>query len=463
MGKYMFIDFLLRNFGQHPANSAVIWNDETLSYGKLKGKVEFWQTELHRLKVPKGAVVGLEGDFSPNGIGLFLALTNHACIIVPQSNTNFKDRERKDKIAEVEFYFRIDSSDQVTFEPKQVNATHELYLRLRSLEHPGLLLFSSGTSGEPKAALHDFVFLLEKFKTVRKPYCTLNFLLFDHWGGLNTLLHTIANGGTIVSVRDRSPESVCRMIESYKVELLPTTPTFINLLLLRGAHKDFDLSSLKVISYGAEPMPQGTLDRLSQTFPAIKLQQTYGLIEVGVLRSQSQGNGSLWVRIGGEGYQTRVVDGMLQVQTKSTILGYLNALSPITEDGWFMTGDAVEVDGEFFKILGRKSELINVGGEKVFPTEVENVIQQMENVVEVTVFGEKNPLIGSIVCAKVLLREPEPLAEFSVRLKQFCATRLERFKVPVKVRLEEVHLHNDRFKKMRANTDKYASGETSYC
>ena len=322
---------------------------------------------------------------------------------------------------------------------------------LRERKHPGLVLFSSGTSGDPKAAVHDFTFLLDKFRVRRKALNTLNFLLFDHWGGLNTLLHTLSNNGVTVTVRDRSPESVCRLIQEFRVELLPATPTFLNLMLISGAYKNYDLSSLKVITYGAEPMPQSTLDRLAEVFPNVVLQQTYGLIEVGVLRSKSRENGSLWVKLGGEGFQTRVVDGMLQIKTASTILGYLNAPSPITADGWFMTGDAVEQDGEYFRILGRKSEIINVGGEKVYPVEVESVIQGMENVLEVTVHGEKNPLLGNIVCAKVRLVEPQDPQQFTESLKRFCQGRLERFKVPVKVTVLDQQHFGDRFKKARAD------------
>jgi acyl-coenzyme A synthetase/AMP-(fatty) acid ligase len=250
-------------------------------------------------------------------------------------------------------------------------------------------------------------------------------------------------------VQDRSPAAVCAIIEKFRVQLLPATPTFLNLLLLSGIYKEFDLSSLAVISYGAEPMPQSTLDRLKDVFPQIKLQQTYGLIEVGVLRSKSKDDGSLWVKVGGEGYETRIVDGILQIKTKSTILGYLNAPTPITEDGWFITGDAVEQDGEYLRILGRKSEMINVGGEKVYPAEVESVIQQMEEVVEATVYGEKNPLIGSIVCAKVRTSSDLSSEDLSQKVKSFCKERLEKFKVPVKVQIFNESHYGDRFKKIR--------------
>jgi acyl-CoA synthetase (AMP-forming)/AMP-acid ligase II len=198
-------------------------------------------------------------------------------------------------------------------------------------------------------------------------------------------------------------------------------------------------------------MPESTLQRLARDFPNVKLQQTYGLIELGALRSKSKSNDSLWVRVGGEGYKTRVVDGMLQIKAKSAaMLGYMNAPSPFTGDGWFMTGDAVEVDGDYIRLLGRKSELINVGGEKVYPAEIENVIQEIDNVAEVTVRGKPNPILGNIVHATVTLQTPEDKKVFARRLKKYCRARLQSYQVPVKVEVVDEKQHSERFKKSRA-------------
>ena len=130
-------------------------------------------------------------------------------------------------------------------------------------------------------------------------------------------------------------------------------------------------------------------------------------------------------------------------------MGYLNAPSPFTKDGWFMTGDQVEVDGEYFKILGRKSEIINVGGEKVYPAEIESVILELENILDVTVYGEKNPIMGQIVCAKVTFKSNIDSKYEINQIKAYCRNKLERFKVPVKIKIEDGILHNERFKKKR--------------
>lgn len=319
--------------------------------------------------------------------------------------------------------------------------------KLKDINHAGLVLFSSGTSGEPKAIVHDFTKLMDKFKVKRPAYRTLAFLPLDHMGGLNTLFHTLYNGGCLVVPQSRKPDYICKLIEDYEIELLPATPTFLNLLLVSRAYENYDLSSLKIISYGTEPMPQNTLNKLKEIFPNVRLQQTYGLSELGVLRSKSKEDGSLWVKIGGEGFDTRVVNGMLEIKADSAMVGYINAPSPFTEDGWFMTGDKVDVDDGYYRILGRESEVINVGGEKVFPVEIENIIQEMDNVAEVTVYGETNPIMGNIVCATVRLIEEEP--HFPVRLKKYCKGKLDNYKIPVKVIIDNKEQFNDRFKKIR--------------
>lgn len=431
------------------SGDAIIWRDQAYTYGELGDRISSWEAAIDSHKIPPGAVTTLEGDFSPNTIALFMALAHRGNIVVPINPTTARQPKTMYGIAQAQWAIRVAADDQVRFHRLEGVASHEFYETLHERKHPGLVLFTSGTSGEPKAAVHDLAVLFESFGSGGKQLRTLNFLLFDHWGGLNTMLHTLSNGGTVVQVSDRSPEQVCQTIERHKAELLPTSPTFLNLLILNEAHKRYDLSSLQIISYGTEPMPESTLRLMSRLFPDVKLKQTYGLIEVGVLASKSKDRETTWVKVGGEGYETKIVDGILQIRAKTAMLGYLNAPSPFTEDGWFDTGDSVEVENGYMRILGRKSEIINVGGEKVYPAEVESVIQEFENVAEVTVHGERNTLTGQIVCATVRLREEEDPKVFSRRLKKFCREQLETFKVPVKVEITHGAQHGDRFKKRR--------------
>ena len=445
----MYIDYIFNVFKENKSDISIIWKGNKYSYKSLRKNIEKSILLIDSYRIKPGTVVALVGDFSPNSIALLLALIKKACIIVPLSgSTNTSEKQLFD-IARVEFAFIINENDDITTEKFSQISDNEYYKLIREKEHPGLVLFTSGTTGEPKAAVHDFLALLEKFKLRRKALRTLNFLLFDHWGGLNTLFHILSNGGVVITTIDRNPENICKLIEKYKIELLPASPTFLNLMLLSGGNKHYDLSSLKIISYGTEPMPESTLNRLNKAFPDVNLIQTYGLIELGVMSSKSKKDDSLWVKVGGKGYKTRIVDGILHIKAKSAMLGYLNASSPFTDDGWFITGDEVLQKGNYIKILGRKSEIINVGGEKVYPQEVENVIQEMDNVAEVTVYGEKNSIIGNIVCAKIRLETNENKNQFIKNVKEFCRSKLETFKVPVKVLLSDENLYSSRFKKVR--------------
>jgi acyl-CoA synthetase (AMP-forming)/AMP-acid ligase II len=445
------INYFLDNFERYNGQTALIWHNTSYTYSQLLGRINHWRVALKGFS--QGTIVGLESDFSPETIAILFTLIEKNVIVVPLDINHSNKNSKKIEIAQLDYLIKVIKEDEINITKisPAVDEKNDLYKIIQQKGVPGLVLFTSGSSGEPKGALHDFSKLLAKFHVKRNALLTINFLLFDHWGGLNTLFHILSNGGTVVVLENRTPDYVCELIEKYKAELLPTSPTFLNMMVLSRAYERHSLKSLKVISYGAEPMPESLLKHLNILFPDIKLQQTYGLIELGVMRSQSQDNGSLWVKIGGEGYQTRVVDGILQIRSDSAMLGYLNAKSPFTEDGWFITGDSVEVNGEYFKILGRKSEMINVGGEKVFPQEVENVILEIPEIEDVMVYAENNALTGKIVCAKIKYSGTETKAEVVKKVKTYCRTKLESFKVPVKIDLVDTTFESDRFKKSRVN------------
>lgn len=444
----MHIDFLLDKFRENKDKEAMIWRDKVYTYQELLDYVTTDRKALATL-FPEPHVVAVEADFSPQSTAILLCLIELGCTIVPLTKSVANKKDEFEQIAEVEFQLQVIEDDTFIVQKTGRTATHEILLKLKNDKHPGLVLFSSGSTGKSKAAVHDFLPLLDKFKTSRKCMRMITFLLFDHIGGINTLLYVLSNAGCIVALQSRKPEDVCQSIEKYKVEALPTSPTFINLLLLSEAYKKYDLGSLKLVTYGTEAMPESTLHRFHSLFPNIRLQQTYGLSELGIMRSKSKSSDSLWVKVGGEDFQTRIVDGILEIKAKSAMLGYLNASSPFTKDGWFHTGDEVLEDGEYIKILGRKSEIINVGGQKVFPAEVESVIQQMDAVEDASVNAEPSLLTGQIVKVRVKLSSDESATDFKKRMRIFCKGKLEAYKIPQKIELVDHLMFGNRFKKMR--------------
>ena len=446
------MDWLLKRFGTMPENIAFIHEGRRVTYAEVLASITTFGSRIAAVGIGKGDAVVVVGDYSPEVFCLMLALAQNSSIVIPLTKNSVIEETVAIGVSGCDWYveFNADSKD-ATFTKRVVEIDNALLASFRAKGAPGLVLFSSGSTGKPKGILHDFNLVAEKFHKQRQAIVAIPFLMIDHFGGINTILAITSSLGTVVTVADRSLPKICEAIARYKVELLPATPSFLTLLMASHLHNDYDLSSLKRITYGTEVMPQSTLDALIKTFPGVTLQQTYGLSEVGVLRSQSRDDGSLWVRIGGEGFQTRIVNGVLWVKSEYAMVGYLNAPSEFDADGWFNTQDQVEVDGEYFRILGRISDLINVGGQKVYPAEVENVILNVANVKDVAVFGEKHTLLGQIVVAKIMLNEPEAIESVKRRVRQACLLKLATFKVPVKLILTDEVLYSSRQKKIRQN------------
>ena len=437
---------------------AIIEGDSEVTYDQLNSLVDSCKNRISSSGIKAGDRVALIGDFGLVSTALIINLIQINAIIIPLTLETARRRESLYEICDVEW--EIDTYEKPTDgiftivrvkEPVTSAVPHLFFTEIARRNNPGLILFTSGSTGEPKAVVHDFSLLLRKFRSPGRALRTVNFLLFDHWGGLNTLLHTVTSGGTVACPTKRNPDYICSLIEKYKLELLPASPSFLNMMLVSGSHKKRDISSLKLITYGAEPMPPSTLSRVRRELPLVELRQTYGLIELGVLRAKSESSDSLLVKIGGEGYDVRVVDGLLEIKAESSMLGYLNAPSPFTEDGYFRTGDRVESHGQYFRILGRESEQINVGGEKVYPNEVEEVLMQCSIVQDAVVYGQKHLLSGNIVCADiVLLANNDDEANARVAIRQHCNETLESYKVPVKIKFVKGLLTNERQKRIRA-------------
>lgn len=444
------MEWLIERFQSAPERIAFIHEGREVSYGGVVALIDDFYQRVQDAGIQRGQTVVVLGDYSPEVFCMIMALCRNGSIVIPLTRTSVVEESVALGVSGCEWYVEFDAAGRdATITHRGLKTDNALLNEFRQRGTPGMVLFSSGSTGKPKGILHDFHQVAEKFRKQRAPVVAIPFLMIDHFGGINTILAITSSLGTVVTVADRSVPNICAAIEKYKVELLPATPSFLTLMMASNLQHQYDLSSLKRITYGTEVMPQSTLDRVRAQFPGVDLLQTYGLSEVGVLRSQSREDGSLWVRVGGEGFQTKVVDGVLWIKSQYAMVGYLNAPSEFDADGWFNTQDQVEVDGDYFRILGRVTDLINVAGQKVYPSEVESVILEMDNVQDVAVFGEKHAMLGNIVVAKVVVDSPESVDSLKKRIRQECLAHLAPFKVPAKVVLAEGPLHSVRQKKIR--------------
>jgi acyl-CoA synthetase (AMP-forming)/AMP-acid ligase II len=318
------------------------------------------------------------------------------------------------------------------------------------LEGSGLVLFSSGTSGEPKGMLHNLDALLGRYKNLgaRKDRSLL-LLLIDHIGGLDSAFRCLFSGSTLVVPETRSPEVAGQAIASHQVNVLPASPTFLNLLLLSGTAQKHDLSTVEIIAYGAEAMPQKVLSRLAKTFPNAQLQQKFGTSETGAIRIKSIGNESLFFRIEDSDTQWKIVEEELWLKTPSRVLGYLNAADGGLEaDGWYRTGDLVETDEhKNLRIIGRASAVINVGGQKVHPSEVEAILNEIEGIEAVSVYGMEAPITGSSVACEIVVSGDEGSRVWKRTIRNHCRGKLAPWKIPSSVKIVDTISVNIRMKK----------------
>jgi len=438
-----------KQFGRQPA---IVGPAETCAYDQLWERAERWRADLEQLGLAAGQCVALQGTFSAGTLSLLAALIAGRQIAVPLPTTLAPaDAERWAAQAGAALLFAFDETDEA--QPRVIPgvARPPLLAEFCARREAGLVLFSSGSTGSTKAALHSLPRLLERHAhapgTARR---TLAFLSLDHIGGINTLLHVLSCGGTLVAPAARTPDAVAAAIAQHHVQLLPTTPTFLRMLLMAQAHVRHDLSALELITYGTEPMPPATLTALRAALPGVRLKQTYGLTETGILPTRSGDSGSLWMDVGGRGYETKVVDGRLWIRSPAAMVGYLNAPSPFDAQGWLPTDDVVECHAGRLRIVGRGGEMINVGGEKVCPGDVENVIADLDNIRDVVVSGRRNPITGRIVVATVELLAAEDAGSLERRVRQHCQARLAPHQVPAVVRIADAPLCGARFKKTRS-------------
>ena len=407
--------------------------------GSLKFDEVAYQQHVDLTDVKSGDVVALIGDFNPQSILTLLQLIDKNVILVPLTVDTRAQHEYFFESALVDAVIEDDNVKHITHHQK-----HVLIEELREKEHSGLVLFSTGTTGRPKAILHDLTLFMQRFETPRPTLKTINFLLFDHIGGLNTLLHTLFNKGTVVAPKSRGVEDILATCAEHKIEVLPTTPTFLRMMLMSGLIPEGVPKSLRIITYGTERMDQPTLDALCELLPNVEFRQTFGMSELGIVRVKSESSNSLFMKVGGEGIETRVVNNVLEIRSQTRMLGYLNAESPFNHEGWYNTKDIVEERDGYYKVTGRTSEIINVGGLKFMPYEVERVALQYEYVELAKAEGKPNPITGQHV--ELTVQSASKGEVDKVRLKTFLAAQLPDHMMPKRIKVASISVGH-RFKR----------------
>jgi len=316
------------------------------------------------------------------------------------------------------------------------------------------IIYTSGTTGRPKGAMlthgnvlfnmeatiHGHGFRPEDIHILAVP-------LF-HVTGLNTVMSTAFHqGATVVVTAGVAPTEILELIQRHRATTWFGVPTTMILLAQVPDVRKCDLSSLRLIAYSGAPMPVRTIEQLRRLFPGVKLHNFFGLTETTSCTSVLPDDQALIrpesIGLPVPGLEAKVVDdegrdlpagqvGELLIKGPSVFQGYHNRPEATAEaivDGWFHTGDTATIEEEGFIFLqGRKKEMIIVGGENVYPVEVENVLTRHPAVAEAAVIGVPQSVFGEVVKAVVVLRPGTEAGPWE--LKRYCAKRLASFKVP---------------------------------
>ena len=430
--------------------TAIIYDGKKYSYNELYIKIKEIENFI-KDKIKSGEVVAILADYSFVSIALFFALYENKNIIAPITSTSQKEIDGKVKESFSTKIINLENEKLVITNIKS-EASHKIINDLQTSKCAGLILFSSGSTGAPKAMIHNLDTLVDGYGDKKqKQINMLVFLMFDHIGGINTMLNILSMNATMIIPQNRNADDICKLIEEYKIAVLPSSPTFLNLILINRSYEKYDLSSLRMITYGTETMPEGLLNRLKAVFSKVKFLQTFGTSETGIAATSSKSSNSTFMKIDDENLEYKIVDNELWLRSKTQILGYLNrSMESFTNDGWFKTGDLVELDNEgFIRIIGRNKEIINVGGQKVLPSEVESVLLGMDEIEDCLVYGEQNAITGQSVSCDVVLKHGIDDSGFKILVRKFCKDKLDNFKIPTRVNVVQKTEFTERFKKSR--------------
>jgi acyl-coenzyme A synthetase/AMP-(fatty) acid ligase len=302
---------------------------------------------------------------------------------------------------------------------------------------PNVLLTTSGTTGKPKVALWLLSALLGRVSQSRTKLESARWLLTFHpasFAGFQVLLTALVNGSELAATRIPTVTNLAEILCNYQPTHVSGTPTFWRGVLLALGNRSRDLS-LEQITIGGEAVDQTTLNLLQGAFPTARITHIYASTEAGALFAVKDGQAGFpasWLADGIEGVGLRIRDGVLQVLSPRAMKEYLDHESSrvLTEDGWMVTGDLVEGVGDRVFFRGRVDNIINVGGGKVTPEEVETVLLKMPIIKEARVFGRPNPLTGAVVVAEVVVSPSTDQDDARRAIYSFASQYLESFKIP---------------------------------
>ncbi len=324
-------------------------------------------------------------------------------------------------------------------------------------EEPAIVIFTSGTTGAPKGAVMTNANLLFNCRSCDACFGLdqqdrhLIVVPLFHVTGLNSqLLASVYKGSTAVVLKKYHTEDVMDLLELHDVSFFIAVPSVFILLLSKFRERFAGLRHLKKVGYAGAPMPVATVQELKSTIPGLECYNFYGLTETSsiatVLPDQYAIETPDSVGVGAPGVSLKTVNGRgeevaagdvgeLLIQGGNIVDGYLNNEAKTHKsivNGWLHSGDLASIDelGRVF-LKGRIKEMINRGGEKIFPIVLENRLYNHPKILDAAVVGMPHQIFGEVVCAFIVTAPGERLSEEDVL--RYCRETCADYEVPERV------------------------------
>lgn len=462
-----------------PQNPAIIFRGDNLTFTQLKDKVFSLSQGLLKLGIVRGDKVAIYLPNWPEYIFSYLAIWSIGACAVPldfmltedeiiscaahaevkalitKHKANISFDHLKKNIPSLKQIISCQSKEEGGISFEELIGQGEVrapQVKTENKDH-AVIFYTSGTTGKPKGVLINYAQLDAPPKSmaffvnadIKAGDIALCSLPFSHLGGLIYIQNTISFGLTLVLMERFSPLDFLKNVQNYKVNFFWLVPSMYYALLQLKEFEIFDLSSLRwIVTFGASNSPDA-LRRFQQFCPKASLLNGWGLTEtnaptvvlpMGSKNIESVGRPAPWieVKIFSENNQELKPGEVGEVGVKSWVVtdGYFKDEKLTQEtirDGWFHTGDLGRFDSEgFLYIVGRKKEMIKVGGEIVFEPEVEAVLQKHPDIAEAAVIGVADRLRGEVPKAFLAVKEGKNITEEDLRY--FLRQHLAHFKIP---------------------------------
>lgn len=300
-------------------------------------------------------------------------------------------------------------------------------------------LYTSGTTGIPKKVTHNFNSITRFVKVSERNTNSIWGFAYNptHMAGIQVFFQSLLNGNTIARLFGLSPNEIHSEIKENSITHISATPTFYRLLL--PCEETFQ--SVERITSGGEKFNEKTIMQLKGIFPNAKITNVYASTEAGTLFASD--NEIFSIKSEYE-HLIRVKNNELLVH--SSLMGS----SDFNIEEWYNTSDLIETVSENplkFRFISRKSDMINVGGYKVNPLEVEETILTLTGIKNVRVYSKSNSVLGNIICCEVVC-DNEQISESSIRT--FLQSKIQEFKIPRIIRFVD-NLSTTRTGKIKRN------------